>query len=116
MYFSITKTFNTKNKIKVDFERKNQYFPEPLMNTLSQTSNCLQVFAGKSYTLIFGTELFQKVYRRFKTDFSWNSTFEGYLLPIFWILSITFDTCRAFAEGRSLRSLLNIFEEKPRGF
>ena len=64
MYSGVTKTFDKKNQIKVDFERKNRHFPDPKMDTFSQTSNCLQVFAEKNYALIFDTEPFQKAYRR----------------------------------------------------
>ena len=34
------------------------------MSTFLQTSNHLQIFAGKNYAMIFGTEPFQRIYHQ----------------------------------------------------
>ena len=92
-----------------DFERKDRHFPGPKMDTFSQTSNCLQVYAGETYALIFDTEPFQKAYRGSRNGFffKWNSVFVRVPAFHFWtFLIITFCTLLRFCKGRNLRSLL----------
>ena len=58
-----------KNKIKVDFERKNRNSPDPEMNTFSQFKNPAAVRGRECFSLISDTQPFHWIYHRSRLSF-----------------------------------------------